>query len=240
VYSFRTTIGPADLAFTDRYGGVSVPPYDELNLAVAGGDDPAAKAENLRRLVADFAPGDVVCDLHQVHGADVVVAAPDRVERPHADGIVATAPGVTLLVRAADCVPVLLVAPDEAIVGAAHSGRPGMVHGVVPATVARMRELGAGRVEAWLGPSVCGRCYEVPEQMRAEVTAAVPASYAETSWGTPSVDLGAGVRAQLEELDVVVHDESRCTRESPDLYSYRRDGDGAGRLAGVVRLGGRR
>jgi purine-nucleoside/S-methyl-5'-thioadenosine phosphorylase / adenosine deaminase len=244
VYSFRTALatatGHADLAFTDRYGGVSASPYDELNLAIAGGDDPGAKAENLRRLVDDFAPGDVVLDLHQVHGADVVLASPDRLERPHADGIVATDPGLTLLVRAADCVPVLLVAPDEGIVGAAHSGRPGTVRGVVPATVTRMRDLGAGRVEAWLGPYVCGRCYEVPDEMRADVAAVVPASYAETSWGTPSVDLGAGIRAQLEELDVVVHDESRCTRESPDLYSYRRDGAGAGRLAGVVRLRGDR
>jgi YfiH family protein len=239
VYSFRLRTGPADLAFTDRYGGVSASPYDELNLAVSGGDDPAAKAENLRRLMRDFAPDDVVCDLHQVHGADVVLASEDRAERPHADGIVAARPGLTLLVRAADCVPVLLVAPDEAIIGAVHSGRPGMVRGVVPATVRRMRELGAAAVEAWIGSHVCGRCYEVPEQMRADVAAAVPASYAETSWGTPSVDLGAGIRSQLEELDVVVHDESRCTRESPDLYSYRRDGAGAGRLAGVVRLRGR-
>jgi YfiH family protein len=253
VYSFRTRLatslatslgsssgtssGTVDLAFTDRYGGVSAAPFDELNLAVAGGDTPAAKAENLRRLMDDFAPGDVVCDLYQVHGADVVQAAPQWQERPHADGIVASQPGLTLLVRAADCVPVLLVAPGEGIVGAAHSGRPGMVKGVVPATVNRMRDLGAGAVEAWLGPHVCGRCYEVPDEMREEVAAVVPASYGETSWGTPSVDLGAGVRAQLEQLDVVVHDESRCTRESPDLYSYRRDGERAGRLAGVVRLG---
>jgi hypothetical protein len=76
----------------------------------------------------------------------------------------------------------------------------------------------------------------VPEQLRAEVAAAVPASYAETSWGTPSVDLGAGIRSQLDELDVVVHDASRCTRESPDLYSYRRDGAASGRFAGLVRL----
>lgn len=236
MYSFRTRFGPADLAFTDRYGGVSVAPYDELNLAVAGGDAPAAKAENLRRLADDFAPGDVVCDLYQVHSADVVQAGREWPERPHADGIVTTEPGQTLLVRAADCVPVLLVAADERIVGAAHSGRPGMVKGVVPATVARMRDLGAGAIEAWIGPHVCGRCYEVPEQMRADVADVVPESYAETSWGTASVDLGAGVRAQLEQLDVVVHDESRCTRESPELYSYRRDGEGAGRLAGLVRL----
>jgi copper oxidase (laccase) domain-containing protein len=78
----------------------------------------------------------------------------------------------------------------------------------------------------------------VPEQMRADVAAVVPDSYSETAWGTPSVDLGAGVRAQLEELDVVVNDVSRCTRESDDLYSYRRDGERAGRLAAGVRLRG--
>jgi polyphenol oxidase len=238
LYTFRTDFGPADLAFTDRSGGVSASPYDELNLAISGGDDDTAKAENRRRLLADFAPDDVLCDLHQVHGADVVLAAPEWPQRPHADGIVATTPGVTLLVRAADCVPVLLVAPDEGVIGAAHSGRPGMVAGVVPATVTRMRELGAGRIEGWIGPHVCGRCYEVPEQMRADVAAVVPDSYSETSWGTPSVDLGAGVRAQLEELDVAVNDISRCTRESDDLYSYRRDGERAGRIAAVVRLRG--
>ncbi len=229
-------MGPADLAFTDRYGGVSASPYDELNLAISGGDDDAAKAENRRRLLDDFAPDDVLCDLHQVHGAEVAQAAPEWPQRPQADGIVATTSGMTLLVRAADCVPVLLVAPDQGVIGAAHSGRPGLVAGVAPATVARMRELGAGRIEGWIGPHVCGRCYEVPEQMRAAVAAVVPDSYAETSWGTPSVDLGAGVRAQLEELDVAVHDVSRCTRESDDLYSYRRDGERAGRLAAVVRL----
>ena len=242
MYSFRTTLvtslGPADLAFTDRYGGVSASPYDELNLAVSGADDPVAKAENLRRLADDFAPGDVVCDLYQVHGAEVVVAEGPWPERPHADAVVTTTPGVTLMVRAADCVPVLLIAPDEAVIGAAHSGRPGLAAGVVPAAVTRMRELGAGRIEGWIGPHVCGRCYEVPARLRADVAAVVPESFAETSWGTPSLDLGAGVRAQLEELGVAVHDVSRCTRESDDLYSYRRDGEGAGRLAGVVRLGG--
>jgi purine-nucleoside/S-methyl-5'-thioadenosine phosphorylase / adenosine deaminase len=239
VYSFRTHFGPADLAFTDRFGGVSSSPYDELNLAVSGDDDEDAKTEDRRRLLADFAPGDELCDLYQVHGAEVdLVEDRGGSSRPHADGIVTARRGVVLMVRAADCVPVLLVAPGEAVIGAAHSGRPGLVAGVVPATVGRMRELGARRIEGWVGPHVCGRCYEVPEEMRAEVAAAVPASYAETSWGTPSVDLGAGVRAQLEELGVVVHDESRGTRESDDLYSYRRDGDRSGRLAGLVRLEG--
>jgi copper oxidase (laccase) domain-containing protein len=68
------------------------------------------------------------------------------------------------------------------------------------------------------------------------VADAVPGARATTSWGTPSLDLGAGVRAQLEELGATVVDVSRCTRESPDLFSYRRDGDRAGRLAGLIRL----
>ena len=63
-----------------------------------------------------------------------------------------------------------------------------------------------------------------------------PAAAATTSWGTPSLDLSAGVRAQLERHDADVVDVSRCTRESPDLYSYRRDGRSAGRLAGLIRI----
>jgi YfiH family protein len=237
VYFFRTAHGPADLAFTDRYGGVSASPFDELNLAIEGDDDPAATQENTRRLLVDFAPGDLLCDLHQVHG-DVVEVVEDRGPRtrPQADGLVTDQPGVVLLVRAADCVPVLFADPGAGVVAAAHCGRPGLLAGVVPRTVEQMRARGASEVTAWIGPHVCGGCYEVPAEMRDEVAAAVPESRATTTWGTPALDLGAGVRAQLERADVSVVDVSRCTRESPDLYSYRRDGRGAGRLAGLVRI----
>ena len=107
---------------------------------------------------------------------------------------------------------------------------------MVPTTVERLRSWGATGVTAWVGPSVCGACYEVPGEMQDEVAAAVPAARATTSWGTPSLDLAAGVRAQLEARGVTVVDVSRCTRESQDLYSYRRDGSGAGRHAGLIRL----
>ena len=188
-------------------------------------------------MLDDFAPGDRLADLHQVHGAEVdVVDERPSTARPDADGIVTGQPGVVLMVRAADCVPVLLADADAAVIGAAHCGRPGLAAGVVPATVARMRDLGAQSITAWIGPHVCGGCYEVPEQMQAAVSAAVPASVATTSWGTPSLDLGAGVRSQLAVEGVPVHDVSRCTRESTDLYSYRRDGVRAGRLAGLIRL----
>ncbi|MGI8524360.1 MAG: peptidoglycan editing factor PgeF [Nocardioides sp.] len=243
MYAARVTHGPVDLAFTDRYGGVSGVPFDTLNLAWAG-DDPAALAENHRRLMADFAPGDEVAALSQVHGAEVARVGPEGPAyagpsgRLHAtaDGVVTTQLGVTLMVRAADCVPVLFAGAEAGVVGAAHCGRPGLVAGIVPATVAAMRDLGATSLTAWVGPHVCGACYEVPEEMREAVAEVEPASRATTSWGTPSVDVGAGVRAQLERDDVSVVDLSRCTRESPDLFSYRRDGKVSGRQAGIVRL----
>jgi polyphenol oxidase len=239
VYSFRTSHGPVDLVFTDRFGGVSAAPYDALNLALASDDDPAAVARNLELVLAEFAPEDRLVDLVQVHGGDVHVVtgeppAPDEA-RPSADGVVTDLPGVTLMVRVADCVPVLLADPAAGVIGAAHCGRPGLTAEVVPHTVQAMRDLGAREIAAWVGPHVCGACYEVPADMQAEVVAALPETAATTSWGTPALDIGAGVRAQLTAHGVEVADAGRCTRESADLYSYRRDGAAAGRLAGLIR-----
>ena len=207
-----------------------------MNLALAG-DAPDDLAQNRLRVLADFAPGAGLADLHQVHGADVVEATGSwSGPPPEADGVVTTTPDVVLMVRVADCVPVLLADPEAGVIGAAHCGRPGLVAGVVPATIARMRSLGATQVSAWLGPHICGACYEVPAPMQESVASTVPSARATTSWGTPSVDLAAGLRAQLAEAGATVRGVGRCTRESPDLYSYRRDGAGAGRLAGLVRI----
>lgn len=239
MYAHRSTHGPVDLAFTDRYGGVSGVPYDELNLARESEDDPKAVEENLRRVLADFAPGaEFLADMGQVHGDRVEVVEDWRSSSwpPNCDGLVTFTPGHVLAVRVADCVPVLLADPDNTVIGVAHAGRRGLQAGVVPRTVHRMRDLGAVRIAAWVGPHICGACYEVPAGMQEEVAAVEPASRATTSWGTPSLDIGAGVQAQLERDGVAVHDVSRCTRESADLYSYRRDGPDAGRFAGLVRL----
>lgn len=231
MYAHRSSTGPVDLAFTDRHGGVSAVPFDSLDLALVGEDDPAARARNLELLLADFAPGATLADMEQVHGHRVLDAGGAREQ---CDALVTDRADVVLMVRVADCVPVLLADPDAGVIGAAHAGRQGMVEGVVPACVERMRALGARAITAWVGPHICGGCYEVPEQLRTDVAAIEPAAAATTSWGTPALDIGAGVADQLGRLGVRVVDVARCTRESDDLYSYRRDGASAGRLAGVV------
>lgn len=249
MFAFQDTRGRVELAFTDRHGGVSAPPYDSLNLGASSGDTPEAVEENFDRVARAFTAGGepragapVLVPMSQVHGAEVYVvdeehaaAAEDR-PRVVADAMVTAVPGVLLMVRAADCVPLVIADPDRAVVGVAHAGRPGMVAGVVPNVVAALRDLGARDLVAWVGPHVCGGCYEVPAAMREEVAAVVPESFAQTSWGSPSVDIGAGVRAQLERDGVHVVDVSRCTIEDGDLFSYRRQGKASGRLGGLVWL----
>jgi polyphenol oxidase len=254
VFAFQDTLAEAahsvDVAFTDRHGGLSGGPFASLNLASAPGDDPGTVERNIARVARAFAglpDGELaptVVRMRQVHGADVHVvdegavalAGRSPADAPVADALVTTRDDVVLMVRVADCVPVLLADLRAGVVGAVHAGRPGLVAGVVPRAVATMRDLGADDLHAWVGPHVCGACYEVPAEMRAEVTASVPEAYAETSWGTPAVDVGAGVLAQLGKEGVAVVDASRCTLEDQDLFSYRRQGRTSGRLAGLVRL----
>ena len=237
----RDTVSGAHFAFTDRWGGVSAVPYEELNLGGAVGDDADAVRTN-RELAAKslgIDPGRVVW-MNQVHGAEVAVVSEAWGDRPvpEVDAVVTAERGLALAVLTADCTPVLLADPVAGVVGAAHAGRPGMIAGVVPAAVRAMTGLGAepARIVARTGPAVCGRCYEVPDAMRADVSAVEPAAYAETSWGTPAVDVTAGVHAQLERLGVRDREQSPvCTLESGDHFSYRRDRT-TGRLAGYVWL----
>lgn len=234
--------GGAHFAFTDRWGGVSAAPYESLNLGGAVGDDPAAVRAN-RALAAEalgLDPARVVW-MNQVHGKDVVVVdGPWGDARPPAaDAVVTGRRALALAVLTADCVPVLLADPAAPVVAAAHAGRPGLVAGVVPAVVEAMVALGARpeRITAVTGPSVCGGCYEVPAVMRAEVAALVPEAHATTRWGTPAVDVAAGVHAQLLRAGVTGAERSGvCTRESADHFSYRRERT-TGRLAGYVWLG---
>ncbi|CUR54024.1 conserved hypothetical protein [metagenome] len=210
--------GAVHVAFTDV----------QLDLAEAAPD----REDALGRLEAAIEVP--IARMHQVHGIRVADVTQPRQVEPEADSLVTAEPAVALLVRVADCVPVVLADPRAGLLAVAHAGRLGMAEGVVPRTVERLRSRGAVRLTAWVGPHICGRCYEVPEEMRADVSSRVPQSWSETRWGTPGLDLGAGVRAQLLAGGCEVVDVPGCTLEDTRLHSYRRDGAAAGRFGGLV------
>lgn len=215
----------------------SIGDFTGLNLARHVGDDPRAVENNRRALGQQLGVGPAeLIFMNQVHGAQVVVAdGPWAGEAPDADAVVTATPGLALAVLVADCTPVLLADQDAGVIGAVHAGRPGLLAGVVPAAVCAARDLGARGLRAVVGPSVCGRCYEVPAPMRDEVASVSPVA-ATVSWiGTPALDVAAGVVDQLVNLDVTVTWVPGCTRESAHFYSYRRT-PRTGRFAGVVRM----
>lgn len=225
----------ASFAFTTREGGVSLPPYDSLNLGRHVGDDPAAVAENRRRVAEAVGVTDLVV-ADQVHGIDVVeVTGPWPGAVPQADALVTRVRRLALGVLVADCTPVLLAAPAEGVVGVAHAGRKGMAAGVVTALLDAMRDLGARTVLARVGPSICPRCYEVPAELREQVAARVPVAASVTRSGTPALDVAGGVLEQLAPHCWDLEQVPGCTAESPELFSYRRDAT-TGRSAGLVWL----
>lgn len=226
-----------DWGFTARRGGSSLGDFASLNLGGQVGDDPLAVESNRRLVAGSFGVGrDHLLFMNQCHGSDVVVVdGPWEGEPPEADAIVTTSTDLALAVVVADCTPVLLVDPVGGVAAAVHAGRPGMMSGIVGRTVDAMTDLGATSIRAAVGPSICGRCYEVPEAMRAQAAKISPAATAISWRGTPAIDVAAGVVDQLQSRSVAVQWISGCSRESEELFSYRRQ-HSTGRCAGVVRL----
>jgi YfiH family protein len=228
------------VAITDRTGGVSSGPYDSRNLGGAVGDDPAAVRVNRRRTAVELGiDTDRVVYMRQVHSADVeYVTEPYGDDPPALDAVVTDRLGLALGVLVADCAPVLLADPTAGLVGAAHSGRVGTAAGVVPALIEAMVRRGAepARMAALVGPTACGLCYEVSAELRDEVAAALPETRSSTRVGTPALDVRAGIVAQLTVGGVTnVRQDGRCTIESPELFSYRRNRT-TGRFAAYIWL----
>jgi len=216
--------------FTKRTGGYSHGAFASLNLALHVGDDESLVAQN--RALADkyLTP---VQYMNQVHGNRIAIIEEQSEEAPTADALVTGIPGITLGVMVADCIPLLLQSKE--IVAAVHVGRQGLMNSVTQLTIELMREMGASTIQAVMGPSICGRCYEVSEDVYHEVIAEHPIAKSTTPRGTLSLDLPEALRHVLAEEAVGVLDEFSCTFEDPELFSYRRDGV-TGRQAGLIRL----
>ena len=163
--------------FFTRQGGVSKGPYSSLNTSLSGGDDLRLVAENRARIAASVhVPPAHLLGLHQVHGATVItVGEPWRYgSGPAADAMVTTVPGLALGIITADCAPVLFADRHLAVVGAAHAGWRGAIAGVLEATLAAMRGLGATDILAVIGPCIGQDSYQVGEEMQVTVLTASP------------------------------------------------------------------
>jgi purine-nucleoside/S-methyl-5'-thioadenosine phosphorylase / adenosine deaminase len=195
--------------------------------------------------------------VHQVHGASVVVGragagpAPPAA-RPDADILVSDDRSLVLAVQTADCVPLLIADRVTGAVAAAHAGWRGLAAGVPGVTVAALaREFGSRPADlvAAVGPSICAARYEVGADVRERFSAAgFPSSQLER-WLLPGhrpahwqFDGWRSAQDQLEAAGLAaghVHVAAMCTASYPDVFcSYRRDGKGAGRIAGAIRRSG--
>jgi len=170
--------------------------------------------------------------MNQVHG-DEVVEVKSIGDDPTCDALITRAPGIALAVMVADCIPLLL--SSSTVIGAVHVGRRGLMNSVAVKAVDAMRKLGADQIHAQLGPSICGRCYEVPQELADEVVAKHPAASSLTNNLTPALDLPRALIADLVASGVTYEASTICTLENDEYFSYRRHNI-TGRNAGVVWL----
>ena len=166
--------------FLGREGGVSTGILAGLNVGLGSNDDREAIAENRRRAVAAVLPGAALVTVHQVHSAGAVIVSEPFADaaRPHADALVTDRPGLLLGILTADCVPVLLADVAGGVVGAAHAGWKGALHGVTDATIEAMEKLGARRerISAATGPCIARASYEVDDAFVRRFEEADPAN----------------------------------------------------------------
>lgn len=223
---------------TLRRGGVSVAPFDSLNLALHVGDDRNTVLQNRRLLASAVSLPGEPCWLQQVHGTQVVEARSYH-EPPPADAAFTAQTGRICAIMTADCLPVLLCSSDGTCVAAAHAGWRGLSAGVLEATIQAMN-VPAAQLLAWLGPAIACNAYEVGDDVR---QAFVARDAANNRYFIPNdnrrwqADISGLARSALQQLGVTaIFDDAACAaNDAAQFFSYRRDGR-TGRMASMIWL----
>ncbi|WP_339492080.1 peptidoglycan editing factor PgeF [Pseudomonas sp. EA_15y_Pfl2_R67] len=218
---------------TTRAGGVSLAPFDSLNLGDHVGDDPTAVAENRRRLTDQFAI--TPAWLQQVHGIAVVEADPSQVAT--ADASWTDTPGIACTAMTADCLPVLFCNRAGTRVAAAHAGWRGLANGVLEATLDSFA-VPADEILAWLGPAIGPQAFEVGPEVReafiVQLPQAAQAFAASRNTGKFLADIYALARLRLAAHGVTaVYGGGLCTVTDPRFFSFRRN-PRTGRFASLI------
>ena len=216
--------------FTSRFGGVSTSDFAQLNLGDRVGDAPDSVNRN-RKHLGDYLSLDNLVFMNQSHGTEVFTVEKEYPVQIDADALITSDPSISLAVLTADCIPLLIDAGSY--VAAVHVGRKGLVNGIIPHVMDVLLGKGGTPMKAWIGPSICGKCYEVSSEMYEDVVRDFPV--AATTPELHCLDLPATATDQLAEYGVKTKNFHRCTLESPYYFSYRAHAV-TGRLAGVISL----
>lgn len=218
--------------FTNREGGASRPPYHERNLAAHVGDDVAAVRANRDRLQVEVGMGPLSW-MGPVHGVDVECIDVAVALVPNVDALATTQASLPLVTLGADCVPLLIAAGDVVI--AAHVGWRGFVAGMTDALLGVLTSHAAEPEQAQvvLGPSICGRCYGIPDDRANAIAAISTRAMFPAQAGGAGADIRLGLVEQWESVGANVRTVGPCTFEDPHFFSHRRDGI-TGRQAGVI------
>ncbi|CAI1758675.1 Laccase domain protein yfiH [Serratia quinivorans] len=223
---------------TTRHGGISLPPYDSLNLGTHVGDDARAVADNRQRLVEGAGLPQMPVWLEQIHGTRVVRLDGQTPADLRADAVYSNVPGQVCAVMTADCLPVLFCSQAGDEVAAAHAGWRGLCNGVLEQTLAAFAAE-PGRISAWLGPAIGPQQFEVGPEVRAAFIAVDDAAAAAfTPQGDKFLaDIYLLARQRLQRAGIhAIYGGDRCTvSEISHFFSYRRDGI-TGRLASLIWL----
>lgn len=228
-----------------RIGGVSAGRLASLNVGLRVGDRQDAVEENLRRILNTLSvPSDRVVTSQQVHGPQVALvgAAEWGTVVPATDGLISATPGTALLLRFADCLPLLLYAPRQRAVAIVHSGWRGTVAGIAGIAVGLMRDaLGCNPDEiiAGIGPAIGPCCYEVGPDLVQRFQQAFGADSRglfRQVGARQHLDLPATVRWQLQAAGVQQIESSNiCTACAIDrYYSHRAERGQTGRFAVII------
>lgn len=240
-------------ALVGRQGGVSPAPWASLNVGGTVGDDPRNVGENRRRTFALFGlPLESMFDVWQVHGCDVVsTRTPRPPQQPHqqADAILTDQPGVTLFMRFADCVPILLFDPRRRVVGLVHAGWKGTVQKIAAQAVRRMQEqyrVNPADILAGIGPSIACHHYTIGPEVAEQVRRAFGAEASEILSTYNSDQVETGVKLDLWRANqLVLQNAGVCQIElagictacnQEDWYSHRGEAGRTGRFGALIAL----
>ncbi len=190
--------------------------------------------EAVQGRLEEFLPGNRIVCLAQIH-SDRIVRAEDVLpgDFPEADGIISSDPSVVLCIRTADCVPLLMWDDESPLIAAVHAGWRGLARRIVFKAVELLRAQGAQKIHVSMGPSIGPCCYAVGH----EVMDALVAEPCRTREGSPSVDLHRTAAIQAQEAGVgpeMIHRVQACTCCNESYFSYRREGEHAGRNISVI------